>query len=638
MLKKKLIFYLCTATYFLVACSNPAFEQTQLEYALDFAGDNRGELEKVLTHYKDDSLKLKAAEFLIRNMPRCYSYQQGGDMDSVKKVRACANSFGQVDEKLLYRWRGYSYQHLPKVYDSQIITADYLIDNIDRAFENWKKRSWNRGLSFDDFCEYLLPYRVGNEPLEEWRKLYGDEYAFLLDSVYRGGDVLEAANRLSRHLLHPVFIYSDTKIDLPHVGAQHLFEYRFGNCVDAADIFTYACRSIGIPCTADIDLQGGHQWNVVRDTTGVDIPFWFFNIIATRDKLKDGGRVGKRYRQRYGVIAEKLYQMADYKESIPSVLMNPYLEDVSRYYYDDTLRLLNKDAKEGSVALLGAFSKGRWLPVAYSFWKGGVAQFNNIESDLVYFPCSYAKDNYVQVGYPFLFSKNQAREFMPIEGSKRKVRLYRKYTNNPWLIGYAKGMSGAKFEGSNDETFKKKETLYVVADSPRVAYNAVSLQQPAKYRYIRFWSSPSKRLEVAELGVFFENREVKVEKITGALPKKGEGTGRIEDIVDGSPLTCYVSEEKSAQVTLDLGREVWMDKLLFVSRNDDNFIRPGDQYELFYNAGNEGWKSLGRQLGERVYLEYEVPDNALFWLHNLTRGREEHVFFMQDGEQVFLTI
>lgn len=637
MLKKRLFYYLCTI-YVLVACSNPSFEQTQLEHALDFAGTNRGELEKVLTHYKQDSLKLKAAGFLIRNMPRCYSYQQGGDMDSVKRVRASANSLGYVDEKLLYKWRGYSYQGLPKIYDSHVMTANYLIDNIDRAFENWKKRPWNKNLSFDDFCEYLLPYRVGNEPLEEWRKLYSGEYAFLLDSVYRGSDVLEAANAVSKYLLHPVFIYSDTKIDLPHVGAQHLFKYRFGNCVDAADIFTYTCRAIGIPCTADIDLQGGHQWNVVRDTTGMDIPFWFFNITATRDKLKDGGRVGKRYRQRYGVIAEKLYQMAEHKESIPSVLMNPYLEDVSRYYYYDTLRLSTEDAKEGSVALLAAFSKGRWLPVAYSFWKDGVAQFNNIESDLVYFPCSYAKDNYTQVAYPFLFSKNRTHEFKPVEGTKRMVRLYRKYANNPWLIKYAKGMSGARFEGSNDRAFKKKETLYVVADSPRVAYNTVNLQQPVKYRYVRFWSPVSKRLEVSELGVFFQNKEIKVNQITGALPDKDDRTARLENIVDGSPLTCFVSKEKSVQVTLDLGMETWIDKLLFESRTDDNFIRPGDRYELFYNAGKEGWKSLGRQLAETVYLDYEVPDNALLWLHNLTRGREEHVFFMQGGEQVFLTI
>lgn len=39
--------------------------------ALSYAGENRGQLEKVIEHYshdKDDSLKLKAACYLIGNM------------------------------------------------------------------------------------------------------------------------------------------------------------------------------------------------------------------------------------------------------------------------------------------------------------------------------------------------------------------------------------------------------------------------------------------------------------------------------------------------------------------------------------------------------------------------------------------
>ena len=41
-----------------------------MEYALEFAGENRGELEKVLEHYNDSGLKQDAARFLIENMPR----------------------------------------------------------------------------------------------------------------------------------------------------------------------------------------------------------------------------------------------------------------------------------------------------------------------------------------------------------------------------------------------------------------------------------------------------------------------------------------------------------------------------------------------------------------------------------------
>ena len=48
----------------------------EINRVLFMAGKNRGELEKVLKHYSQnpaDSLKLKAAEFLIINMPGKYS-------------------------------------------------------------------------------------------------------------------------------------------------------------------------------------------------------------------------------------------------------------------------------------------------------------------------------------------------------------------------------------------------------------------------------------------------------------------------------------------------------------------------------------------------------------------------------------
>ena len=41
----------------------------ELEQALKLSGENRNALEAVLDHYKHDSLKYRAACFLIKNMP-----------------------------------------------------------------------------------------------------------------------------------------------------------------------------------------------------------------------------------------------------------------------------------------------------------------------------------------------------------------------------------------------------------------------------------------------------------------------------------------------------------------------------------------------------------------------------------------
>ncbi len=64
----------------------------------------------------------------------------------------------------------------------------------------------------------------------------------------------------------------------------------------------------------------------------------------------------------------------------------------------------------------------------------------------------------------------------------------------------------------------------------------------------------------------------------------------------------------------------------------------GDEYELFYNDGIDGWKSLGTQIASSVTLQYNnVPSGALFWLKNKSRGREEQVFSYENNRQRFGT-
>ena len=64
--------------FIIVGCS--ACRASVLESALERAGENRKELERVLRHYSEedkDSLKWEAARFLIENMPGHLSI--GGD-------------------------------------------------------------------------------------------------------------------------------------------------------------------------------------------------------------------------------------------------------------------------------------------------------------------------------------------------------------------------------------------------------------------------------------------------------------------------------------------------------------------------------------------------------------------------------
>ena len=74
---------------------------------------------------------------------------------------------------------------------------------------------------------------------------------------------------------------------------------------------------------------------------------------------------------------------------------------------------------------------------------------------------------------------------------------------------------------------------------------------------------------------------------------------------DGDGLTFFLTKEKGAFVTLDLGKPEKIEKIVYMPRNDDNFIRLGDQYELFYQDGFRGWISLGRQVASELTLHYD---------------------------------
>ena len=48
------------------------------------------------------------------------------------------------------------------------MTADFLIRHIDRVFERMEEYPWLRGMPFEVFAEYVLPYRFAYERMDLW--------------------------------------------------------------------------------------------------------------------------------------------------------------------------------------------------------------------------------------------------------------------------------------------------------------------------------------------------------------------------------------------------------------------------------------------------------------------------------------
>lgn len=618
----------------LVACNSS--NSKRLEQALLFAGENRGELEKVLTHYENNPEKLEAARFLIRNMPRWYGYE-GWQLDSIKPVLIQKDKGEAVSKEVIEKWQRVSFYSLPKVYDAKVITANYLIENIDLAFDVWKRYPWNRSLGFDDFCELILPYRIGDEPLSSWRKLYHDHYTAILDSAYQGDDVIEASKAVDEELKR-VYYRWDTDLNIPHQSADFLFYHRVGFCREACDVTLYAMRACGIPVASEYfvyspEYQQPHFWTTLRDTTGKFIQFGFNEFEASRIKPgSDGRKKGKVYRYCFGRQEETISGITK-DEKVPTLFRDRYIKDVTANYFGENEVSIPVQSGYEDYVYLGVFSPGGWIPVDIAPNYKGVVTFRNLESNIIYQPLISDGQSHRAAGYPFIYNQKEISILKPDTGNLKRAVLKRKMS---LCGGYRdfqyRGIIGSQIEASLNRNFSNADLLYKFNDTLRSNYyELIPPDINKKYRYIRFSGPTDNILELAEFAVFADKEQIKLNRI-GDYPWP---TSWLDNITDGDILSYFSTSDSSCFVAYDLGKATPIKKIVFSPRNDDNYVWPGDEYELFYQDGINGWKSLGTQTATGRELEYRVPNNALLWLRDRTKGREEQVFIYKDGKQYF---
>lgn len=623
----------------LTTCRSEA--DKRLMYALSFADGNKAELEKVLEHYHNDPEKHAAACFLITNMIGCYS-TKSTYQDSVKRIMSDAlknepriGGVFAMNPEVVKKWNNVP-KHYVKESDLQTIKADFLIENIDQAFVVWRKYPWNRSLSFSDFCEYILPYRIGDEELSNWRQLFYERYSPLLDT-YSGNDVVEACNLLIRELKREK-LYYNTEFSIPHMGGAYLFENRLGACREGCDIGIYAMRACGIPTAIDQyiyspEYQNGHTWNVVRDTTGKFLPFWFSQFEARRDMKDDGRKKGKVYRDCFG-LQEEIYEGIATDKNVPAVFRNRFAKDVTANYTGPNEITIPISPEKEEYVYLGVFSPKGWIPIDIARSEGRSVTFRNLEPNIFYQPLYVDATTQRPAGFPFWFSDTEVHLLAPDTTQQTEVMLKRKHSLVPLISGYLyRNTIGSKIESASNKSFSNPELLYQITDTLVSNYYVFTPLHSIRERFVRYASPIGKPIELADIAFYSDT--ACTEKIPAQIIQPIEPVNDLIKMQDEKILTFFVSKDTSCYIAFDLGKPTEIKSIVFSPRNDDNYVWPGDEYELFYQAGTNGWRSLGRQIATDRELRYQAPPNALFWLRNRTKGREEQVFIYRNEKQIF---
>ena len=633
-----------------------------LEQALTKAGRNRVELGKVLEHYQNDQRKLEAARFLIENMPYHQCKKSSELSGYIRDLAELSQSIWAEQQDIsAYRSATIALDSLKKVpknifqleyeteNDIETITSDYLIRQIDLVFDVWDQVPWKERISMEQLCEEILPYRIADEALSDWREVYFQQFSHILDSLPETEDCyLVACRRLYDAIEKEPWFHVDEFI-APWVDALTLLKYRYGSCREKAACMLYAMRALCLPGSIDMILQhphkmhGFHYWNRIPDINGSPIEFEIHDttMLPVADPLRPTRKKGIVYRVSYKVDLQKeMFKKED--KLLLERMQSPFLKNVSQEYfpqYPVKINLSGNDELRKKRFFLGVFNNNDWTPVVEGKKTRDMIDFGYLEPEIVYLPICIEDEQVVPQTVPFRFMQNgKPLYFLPDTQQTITMHLTRKHPLPSYLEHLKRFLIGGVFQGSNQDDFSDAVDLYVVKEHNDLQVTKVLFDRQDTFRYVRYLSAPEGFCNMAEMRFYDNNGQVLEGDIIGNEGSYNNHPGRTKQAVfDNNPLSFYEAKEKTgAWVGLDLKKKTLLSGVEFQFRNDDNLIREGELYELFYFI-DKGVESLGKQYGtsQQVLIYENVPENALFWLRNYTRGKEERIFTYENGEQIW---
>ncbi|NUO19498.1 transglutaminase domain-containing protein [bacterium] len=371
----------------------------------------------VLGHYlRDvDSLKRRAALFLFDNMEG-HSYITFDLSDTAGKVIPFDVLNFQSCEELEASFKTLESAHGVLDFkirdvcsDDSAISASFVIDHVDKAFEAWQTRPWAKTFTFEQFCEYILPYRGSNEPLEKWRGHFSTRY----DSAFHGMkdtiDPIEAACIINQDLMSwfrfdPRFYYHPTD-----QGLSEMLQNKIGRCEDMTNLTIYAMRANGLAVTSDYtpywaNSGNNHAWNAIVTTGGEVIPFMGAEANPRAYRLPN--KLAKVYRKTFSLQRRNLAFQVNHPDDAPKYLSSKcYIDVTSDYTSVSDVRVRISVPDSIRHAYICVFNSGEWKAIHWGEVRSDSVTFYEMGVDVAYLPGLYVNGEIKPVGSAFLLTK-----------------------------------------------------------------------------------------------------------------------------------------------------------------------------------------------------------------------------------------
>lgn len=642
---QKLKLFRCLLYFFLLAACHSEADK-RLAYALELAGENRPELEKVLEHYAKDSLKLKAAQFLISNMPG----QVGHDSALIQQLQPVYDKHVAISET--YDWKrpvGWQKEinklweretidisRYPMKQDVNTVKAGWLIKEIDLAFKTWQENDYTKDAPFDDFCRYILPYRFCDKFIldSNRQELYNRHHGLFNDKTKNFRTITDSLHFLYSSISHS----AGTAASMPICTISAYEQLKRGVCEDQTRFNAHLMSALGMAVVTDFvpgwgNRTNGHGWNalIIDGKTYPFEPFWdkerwkydrIYNN-ETFDLQYGRFRLPKVFRHTFEYYLEG--PMADEKENrenIPGLFKNPRKRDVSSHYFkvsDVIVELTEMKPDNTNYCYLCVYdAKGMtWTPVQWSKVEGNQALFKDMGRDIVYLPAFYQDGTVIPAASAFILGQNGKCEKIKRNGKTQEIVVN---ATTPLGLQYGSLLNGVRLTGCNSLTdAKQQELLYKLSDTVDIDDNDFRLHPEKEYQYVRLEVGRD-TIALNEISFYEEQKgnpvripDIKV--LPAPYTHSFEGMEKMERMTDYlSGTGCFASNRTGRSgkkdIVFDLGKQYALYSFSVIPFPE--FHLNGDRNYTLYYWDNE-WKPVEKVKGSDDFVSFgQVPADALY--------------------------